>query len=184
MIQPIINLLTLANSGTYPGKREWFYPLKDKLLRRYGRADGWDKQVLLKTCWQCDGSGKDLFSKLDCTKCNGSGTYRIYIHWLERYRLGKEIFHIPVPADKLPLLIPDPVMLYTDLIRHEPVDDEAAWRAVVILMALFDLSMLVDLITWDWRQDMKLWWWRRSRGVKQMLNRWTRRWKGEGDIPF
>lgn len=132
MIQPIITLLTLANSGEYPGKRDYFYPVKDLILRRYGRQDGHDKQVLIKQCWHCIVTRSDT-----CLKCNGTGIYRTDVHWLERWVLGKELFHIPVPTHLLPTLIHPPVSIYSELVKHRQVDGLWAWRAALVLIVLF-----------------------------------------------
>jgi hypothetical protein len=42
----------------YDTKRRLFYPLKDQLLRQYGKFIGWDTQRIALRCNRCDGTGR------------------------------------------------------------------------------------------------------------------------------
>ena len=51
-------LLHIANSYPEAVDKKRFYAMKDRILRRYGRRDGFDIQhVAGKKCWSCDGTG-------------------------------------------------------------------------------------------------------------------------------
>lgn len=203
MIQPIVNLLALANAGEYTGKREYFYPFKDRFLRRYGEQDGYDLQQIQKACWQCDGTGKyvsrcqkcryeggcyrcewfeedfdDEYGRKNgyCFKCGGSGWYVNKTIWLERWRIGGRVFHIPTVAEKLPFLCPPPANVYEGVIKHPPADNYKARRAAALLIALFDLG-----IAFKWCQEIARNYWRRyvAWPVRSAWNRWK-----YGDVPF
>ncbi len=180
MIQPIINLFTLANSGDYPGKHDVFYPFKNRFLRRWGKFDEYDRQVIIRECWSCDGKGWQEFSHsaCSCEKCGGTGVWRTDVYWLERYRLGKEVFHIPVPAHKLPILIPDPVILHSGHIKHEPVDNVKARRACVALIILFDVGMAWKMFS---LLAQRIWYRKLTYRLKQQWSRWRLR---NQEMPF
>jgi len=171
----IVHLLQLANAGTYPGKHDWFYPFKDRFLRRHGQRDGlfYDKQIIQKICYRCGGDGRyhsrcdrcryqgscwncmysdtDGFEDFDataarksgrCDRCGGSGFYMNRTVWLERWLYAGRVFHIPANAQGIPILVPDPVNVYIGYIQHARVDPFWAWRAALLLFAIFEFKTL------------------------------------------
>lgn len=190
----ITHLLTLANAGAYQGKREWFYPFKDRFLRRWARRDGYDKQVLTHKCWGCNGTktyktcyrcnylgGCDRCNNFyigpegECFRCGGTGIHRIDTVWLERWVFGGRVFHVPVSAWHLPVLISPPVVTYTDIIRHAPVDHDRAYRAALMLFAIFEVETLARIV------------WASTRNKAYRIFRGVRNWWLErqmGPIPF
>lgn len=98
-------VLHCANSRPPDIKERQFYALKDRLLQRYGTGDGFDVQHIKQDCWDCDGTGK-LYAEYmhlghltsiyvgKCKRCT-DGIYRQFWVRLERYRLGRHVFHTP-----------------------------------------------------------------------------------------
>ncbi|WP_022667902.1 hypothetical protein [Desulfospira joergensenii] len=83
----------------------WFYGIKDRILKRFGRRIAWDQQHIVKKCWSCV-NGK--FSGFDngydwvpmpeqpCYRCCGTGIYDEFWVLLEVWHLGAHEFHRPV----------------------------------------------------------------------------------------
>lgn len=173
----IPSLLALANAGDYPEKREYFYKFKDRFLRRWAEKDGFDKQVIKKSCWRCKGTG-DFVSRCQvctyqggchncwhygeendfddreyqrsnrCPKCCGTGFFVNTTQWLERWKIGGRVFHVPVSVWSIPILTSDPVEIFEGYIKHAPVDNRKARIAAVVLIVLFDVPMALGL-GWD-----------------------------------
>lgn len=85
-------LLYRANRKPY--NRAVFYPLKDRLLKKYGIQLRPDLQHIEKTCWNCDGSGWYLPGVI-CTHCGGSGVWEEFWVILDKYDIGGYVFHCP-----------------------------------------------------------------------------------------
>lgn len=90
-------------------KREYFYPLKAKILRRRGVFAGYARQEIIKECWRCNGNGQDpwdwdshLNLPVPCRKCGGSGIWDTRVYWLETWRLGEREFFVPLPFGTSP----------------------------------------------------------------------------------
>ena len=85
-------LLYLANAG----RRREFYPTKDRILKRFGAADGYDLQLF--RCWGCADCGPHFHGDYCRHSCCGTGVHHGFI--LDRYRLGGRTFHRPrrIPA--------------------------------------------------------------------------------------
>jgi hypothetical protein len=125
-------LFHLANSATYPEKRDIFYPLKHELLRKYGIPDGWDLQIINNKCWDCNGSGECFYDQSDCYACDGTGIYSQCSIRLDRYRLGDRVYHIPQSTGIEPSGYKNKI---EGLIRHETVSKEIGWTACQSLLA-------------------------------------------------
>ena len=79
-------LLYLANKkGISSDRKIKFYPLKNKLLPKYGVFDGWDLQRFDKECWDCNGAG--------CYRCRDTGIYETKRIMLDRYKIGNFLFY-------------------------------------------------------------------------------------------
>ena len=167
MLQPVVDLMTLANAGNYAEKRTWFYPLKDQLLRRYGVQDGHDKQIIQKVCFHCKGTVAYIHpcqrcryegpcdncysvqndDEMDwerervgkpCGRCKGTGWFVNKTVWLERWKIRDRVFHIPVDTYKLSLLMPDPINVYEGVIQHPTVNNYKSRRAALMLLWIFN----------------------------------------------
>lgn len=167
----IIKLFTDANAGAYTDKIGWFYPRKDSFLRKHGIFHGYDKQIIQKICYRCEGSGEyvsrcegcryegDCWScwhdeedydastwqaENRCPRCGGTGFYMNRTYWLERYKLGDKVFHIPVRDEsKLPFLMEPPGNIYTGKLAHADVDPARAERAMRLLFLWLDVALSV-----------------------------------------
>jgi hypothetical protein len=102
-VQPLSWLVHAANAD--PIKPFWFYKIKNRVLKRYGKRIGWDQQHIVKRCWSCkDGvfSGYDngwrwvSVPEQKCFKCNGTSVYDEFWVLLEVWTLGNFEFHRPV----------------------------------------------------------------------------------------
>ena len=91
-------VLHVANTRPHIIRRNEFYELKTKLLKRWGEPDGLDVQHIYKMCWTCDGSGR--YGRQECRKCYGTGAYQNYYTLLQRYRLGGYSFHRPLDRSR------------------------------------------------------------------------------------
>src|SRR5262249_25447812 len=87
--------LHVANAKPAAPIRERFYEIKDRLLHRFGEADGLDYQKINKKCWDCN-DGVNDWDGGSCERCDGTGNYSTTYVKLERRRLGRRIFHRPV----------------------------------------------------------------------------------------
>lgn len=88
MMLTFADLAWRANAG----RRRAFYPTKDRILRLFGKPDGFDLQLF--ECWGCEGCRShedDLTPYRD--SCGGTLVHHYFI--LDRFRLGARIFHRP-----------------------------------------------------------------------------------------
>lgn len=164
-----IEWLTKANAGNYSEKQLWFYPFKERLLRKCGIPDGYDKQVLQKVCYRCRGTGEfvslcrvcvymgdcrncryvDSDEEADekanrCPRCGGTGFYSNQTHYLLRFRLRDKVFHIPAHGtDANPFDGKPPVNVYTQLLKHIAVTPQEARVSMRKLFLWFDLKTCI-----------------------------------------
>jgi len=82
--------LHVANAKPAAPIRERFYEIKDRLLHRFGEADGLDYQKINKKCWDCN-DGVNDWDGGSCERCDGTGNYSTTYVKLERRRLGRRI---------------------------------------------------------------------------------------------
>lgn len=90
----------LVHHANRLGSDSQFYSIKAKVLKEYGKPDGFDIQEIPgKPCDACDGSGHYHAFRDDageCSYCGGNGWYKDPFYCiLERYILGKCTFHTP-----------------------------------------------------------------------------------------
>jgi hypothetical protein len=154
-----IELMRKANAGDYPEK-DYFYRFKDRILRRHGRPDGWDRQIITKLCYRCGGKGYwtqcsicayngpcDLCwhtaprEKRTCDRCD-DGIYSRHIYYLERFILGDTVFHIlaRIPENDPP--VPLFVSTIEGRIAHAHVDEHEARMAAFRLFKIYDQEIL------------------------------------------
>jgi ribosomal protein S17E len=89
-------ILYLANTTSiFYSKKENFYPVKKRLLERYGKHIAIDYQHIKEYCWTCNGTGM-VFENNICHHCYGTGIYKEFISILRVYKLGKYTFHVPI----------------------------------------------------------------------------------------
>ena len=165
MNQFLQHQLWIANATPhYFEKRGVFYPLKDKLLKRFGESDGWDLQVIVKDCWDCEGTGKaDWWYEEgddDCESCYGTGEYSRREYCLLRYRLGDRIYHRPVDiceANELNIAVPsEKRSVISGRITHgsydlSPLDGE---RALKWMLLRYQPKTLIAMV---WRNNRPRW---------------------------
>lgn len=123
----------LANAARYPGKEAYFHPLKAQLLKREGHYEGWDLQLLVKTCWDCNAKG--------CDSCDYTGEYSRRVYYLERWRLGERVYHTPVALQPEG----EPHSRITSIVQHEPVDPKLGRKALIWLMVRYQPLLLARL---------------------------------------
>lgn len=100
----------LHHANRYSKSQE-FYAVKDMLLKKYGREDGYDIQHLPGVrCRSCGGRGQHprysntppykIYDWADCYHCWG-GWYKLP-QWicLQRYRFGSYVFHRPLKRER------------------------------------------------------------------------------------
>lgn len=136
------HLLWLANAVLYRNELEKFYPIKRRILERFGTFDGYDWQEIAKICFACDGTGEDYHwaywddddKKVECERCGGDGYYQHFWTKLERRKLSGKVFHTPIDKiyDK-----PQGLVTINGYIKHPPVSHKKALRAFMILQILF-----------------------------------------------
>lgn len=105
LLDILADVLHCANSRPPHIREREFYALKELLLKRFGTGDGFDVQRIIQECWNCEGTGKLYMETMHlgqltsiyvgkCNRCT-AGVYRQFWVRLERYRLGRHIFHTP-----------------------------------------------------------------------------------------
>ncbi len=148
MLKYFRDLFFVCNSGAYSEKEDYFYPLKDKLLKKHGKPDGYDLQVIDHKCCSCDGEGYLEFSDNSrelCEDCEGTGIYKTARVILSRYILGKRIYHIP-SNDYALLDESAPKSTINGFIAHDDIDREAVLRALKILLFRYDFPQFYSLM--------------------------------------
>lgn len=125
-----------ANAHPLPYfKKIYFYPFKDKFLRRFAERDGYDLQVIEHECWDCAGNG--------CHSCD-DGVYRRVEVWLERWVLPDgAVYHKPAnhyPAGRVHK------HKINGLIRHQNVTESQAVRALLRLALYYDRALFLRLV--------------------------------------
>lgn len=122
MIQRLLcTLLHYANAGVHWPHAEDFYPLKEKLLKRYGQFVGHQIQEIRK---ECHGPWERVFGERvgclgkRCPRCLGTGIYDIRWVRLERWEWCGRVFHRPIDASHItPSPYPPRDMIY-GIIEH------------------------------------------------------------------
>lgn len=97
----------LHHANRYYEKSDAYYKIKDKILTKYAKSDGYDIQHIPgKKCWSCGGTGMHYYysstapykpyDSTDCWHCH-NGWYKLP-QWicLERKIFGGYIFHKPL----------------------------------------------------------------------------------------
>ena len=146
-------ILFIANSN--PGAlacKSYFYPVKYKLLKLYGDRISTDVQYIKKSCYKCSngryieiwGNSGKVIKNVECFYCHGSGIYQEFTAFLDKYKLGKNYFHIPVKKidgdhrwmiDKLGNII-------EGHIKHKKVNKKHSIEAILWLWLLYDRKRL------------------------------------------
>ncbi len=152
-----------ANAGSYWQKRSLFYPLKHKLLQRYGTEDGWDRQCIVKYCYACEGTGVYVNGwgiADECWRCN-NGIYSQKLIRLNRYKLGDprrgscRIYHVPQSC----VVDPEDANFNQEIdgiIQHCDRFIIDGWRACQTLLLRY--APLVLLAHWRERLNRQMQW--------------------------
>lgn len=141
----------VCNSADSWYKKQSFYALKSKILKKYGTESNFDLQTINRICNTCDGKG--IFKsgwKLPetCWSCHGDGIFSTKKIVLKRWILNGALFHEPIGEfenDGLYIKINTnriiehyPVYRYeefngkivnqiTGIIKHEPLELNPTW---------------------------------------------------------
>lgn len=164
-------LFAICNSGAYPERKEYFYPVKTKLLKKHGIADGYDLQVIQQPCWTCDGTGFDEWHDGEqCEDCDGTGIYRTDKIVLARYKLGGRLYHSPVDiaVEKVA-----PKHTFDNYIRHEQPNYGEFLKALKIILLVYDFPSFYTLMYKinQARKDGESSYWRHFT-IRNSLDRW------------
>lgn len=183
-----IKRFVLANSGNYTSKN-LFYLFKGNFLRKYGKENGFDLQVIEKKCWACSGTAMysfygdngRVYRKEPCYKCL-NGVYYIKNIILKRYVINDSLFHIPVEQSCLPQPIINTIY---GLVVHKEVDNKKALAACVYLLAKHNqelfLSWLKNFIARH-RQVLRAK--QKFSNIKWNIARFINSKQYESDLPF
>ncbi len=157
--------LYLANAGAgYNGKVDLFYPLKSRLLQKYGRYKGWQKQTITHECWTC--SGGSYYLGYECDRCGGTGIYSRNTHFLKVWQLGDRLYHTPVNEQ-----LPEAEFIgeVSGKIKHEYIESKVGQNALIWLLARYRplLPVRLYLQMAGLRLYQKYWqcWWSRTMHV-------------------
>ena len=134
-----------ANAGSYELKQSFYKHIKHQVLEVYGIDDGFDLQVIKKTCYSCDGTGifkhyhweheeRFLIRKEGCYNCL-NGVYMTKEILLKRYLLNDHLYHVPVD-----MIRPMPVIRESvkGLINHKKFERKEALEAYFKLLFMFN----------------------------------------------
>ena len=145
--------LLIANRGARAlgEQTQSFYKLKTELLKRFAVLDGWDHQLVVKICWNCNGTGEEPYEldyindePVTCNRCYGDGEYKRVEWCLLRYRLGQAIFHCPVPISEAPAGSPRTQVGYLRS-DQSSVRPEEATAAYLCLLLRYRPKMLLEM---------------------------------------
>ena len=119
-----------------------FYRFKSRMLQRFGTMVGYDEQTIQKICWSCDGSGVHWRGG-QCFSCAGTGIYGTRTHYLQRWEMQGDVYHIPVYFfGEIPeeFRKAGPVQEFEGLIHQSPSNDQqrAGDRAFLRLLLRYE----------------------------------------------
>jgi hypothetical protein len=170
-------LLYMAN--TLPYNNAVFYPLKNRLLKKYGTLLLPDLQHIKKICRNCDGSGLwNPYRKETCRHCGGSGIYEEFWVILDKYEIGGYEFYCPRERQhELKALkgVPVDAKIIEGFINHNIHPKYK--KAYYLLLLLFDTSSL-----------FKIFYQRVASRIKHLIRKVALKFRKKetfnGDIPF
>ena len=185
--------LWIANAAPdYLDKRSIFYPLKDKLLNRYSKRDGWDLQEITKECWQCDEDGIDWWNDGEtCRYCGGTHIYEIKRFCLLRYQLGDRTYHRPMEiweANEQGLTVPEEKrgiieghITHSDSgLNHEDGDKALRW-----LLVRYEPQTLIQRFINERKRLFHNWFWFKAEPwIARVLIKRFNLTRVNDDIPF
>jgi hypothetical protein len=100
----ILILSWLLHHANRLGRNEYFYTIKNQILKRYGKHQGYDVQFIEgKKCHSCDGTGiyewedweDNTWTAEPCYKCHNGWFKRPTWNILARVNFGNHTFHQP-----------------------------------------------------------------------------------------
>lgn len=119
-------------------KKRWFYPFKDKFMRRYASMDHYDLQIIEKECWGEDGQG----GCLGCSRCE-DGIYSSRQIVLERWQFPNgDLYHRPSNWFSRCDGYRNTIKGY---IKHSDVSERQAELALLRLSLRYDRCLFYDL---------------------------------------
>lgn len=153
-----------------------FYRVKDAILRKYGKPDGYDIQHIEgKQCYKCRGTGRydrwdnyGIYDPDTCWGCAGTGWYRDP-QWncLERFLFGPYTFHRPI-SRKYGINPPALWEVNDRQIIKGYVEHRSTWfgryALALIMFGTPDFKLIVKRILKEWR-----WYWERKIGRLKII---------------
>lgn len=126
-----------------------FLELKRDILKREGIACGYETQVIREFCNACKGTGERIIKKIGkrelknrCVYCKGTG-----------YRRNETRYHLRIAVNGMVFLQRvttkpkgEPVQIVQGQRPAYPVDPQIAYRAMLILFAYYNESLLDRLL--------------------------------------
>ncbi len=138
-------LLFLANVNK--PSRHIYFPLKDKILNRFGVHIGYDLQHVKKECYTCNGTG--WYTVRDrCYNCR-DGIYSEFWCKLSSYELGNRKFYIP--SQKYYMKPSDMTVNIEGIIKNNnEVEFIKSYRAFMFLRCIFQPKEYLKTIFSNW----------------------------------
>lgn len=138
-------LLNLANRDADMITKDKFYPIKNRILLKYGTRVGEEIQHIRKECYSCDGTGVfrcEWKPKESCWSCGGTGVYEQYWTRLDKYKLGKWYFHNPTKRqyEYEPLFEGVALPVIKGYIHHDRPKYRLGREAMLWLFLMYDRS--------------------------------------------
>lgn len=152
-IKVLGRILFFANCN--PGSlacKSYFYPVKNKILKRFGKVVCTDIQYIYKKCDRCSngryielwGYNRTLIKNVTCFYCNGTAVYQEYSTFLDKYKIGNYYFHNPVKKvnGDFRHLTDEKGQTFEGYIKHKIINKKLSIEAILWLFLLFDRRTL------------------------------------------
>lgn len=138
-------LLHYANRDIPFTRKDEFYKIKNRILKRYGNLLGIDIQHIRKDCYSCDSTGifrSEWKQPERCWSCGGTGVYQEFWTRLEKYKVGKWYFHNPIERiySYYPLFEGESNPLIEGFIHHKTPKYRFGTECALWLFVFFDFK--------------------------------------------
>ena len=157
-MNPLPQILHIANSYPHAVDKDRFYTLKLKILMKHGTPDGFDVQHFLgKECWNCDGTGTFYHASGtpdQCDRCCG-GWHKLP-KWvrLPRWKFGRFVFHSVGEVTHSEAVVKawgEPAEKFTGFLAHKDYTIRQMKRAHMLLGLLCDWGYMRAALAEVWR---------------------------------
>jgi len=136
----------LCNSANFWLKQE-FYAFKFSFLEANAKTDGYDKQVIEKKCYSCEGTGIFRCSWKPAEHCWSclNGIYQTRVYILRRYLFKGVIYHVPTTNQERDLPEGEVKNIITGRVTHEETTEPAIPHFLILLWR-HDRDMFVKVL--------------------------------------